>query len=112
LFFSNIFFLLQTDGYKIVCAHYLKNLKQLNGVLLTNTDFENATRTITYEAILKRGLHLLTRPRSLKYSFVTDYCKEVASKRNLYSELDDKLIQSAINAPIADSNWTMKVIKV
>ena len=87
----------------------MKNLKRLNNTQLLNIEKDQSERTLTFDSILKNGLNLISRPRTLKYSFVTDYCKEISFERSLYNELDEKTIQAAVNGPIADHNWTQKV---
>lgn len=82
----------------------------LNNAQFATSEQDQANRTITFDLTLKRGLYLLTRPRTLKHSFVTDYCKEITTKRSLINELDDKALQIMLTGSIADQSWTLKVL--
>jgi hypothetical protein len=97
------------DGFRIICASYLKSLKILNNVQFATSEQDQANRTISFDLVLKKGFNLITRPRTLKYSFVTDFCKDVSTKRSNFNEIEDKLLQIAISGPVSDQSWTLKV---
>ena len=79
----------------------------MNNVQFATSEQDQANRVITLDLVLKRGLNLITRPRTLKHSFVTDFCKEISTKRN--NEFEDKAFQIAISCQVSDQSWTLKV---
>ncbi len=72
------------------------------------TDIANGKK-FTQETVVNHSLYILNRPRTLKYSFVSDYCKTDKNIQNhLFYDENQTLYSTQLH--LWDANWQFKVI--
>ena len=95
------------EGVKFLGIYNLRNLKTLNGESISSYDLDLFTnKKINQDLVFKNGMSLTNRPRKLKYSFVTDYCKICKTLSPIEKQADSYLLNPL---SLSDSNFALKV---
>ncbi len=95
-------------GLRLLCAYYLKNITALNGQALNSQEIESSSnKKFTIDTVIAHSLYIVNRPRTLRYCFVTDYCKADKNIQGQYFYDDQVLLSTSLN--VHDPNWQYKV---